>query len=366
MSDYGYIFYFQNGSDLITLPITPGELKISSGSKNKVITLISEGDINILKSPSLTEIEFEARFPMRKYPFSREPLTFEEYLSKFEAIKTKKIPVRFIVARSTPRGDRTWSTNMLVSLEEVELVENADEGDDVLVSFKLKQYREYNVKQIKIPSANPDTTSTSDTPRSDDNRTGETKTHRVESGDTLWAIAKYYYGDGSKYTLIYNANADTLNAVAQQHGKESSSNGHWIYPGTELVIPPLDGSNGDVQTVHNDGDVPGTPTSTVPKGYMVSILNKLPSDKSVVTLTYVRNGEKGVVAQRGSINQLVDAGTQITVDITYSNYDKPADNRFYVQSGSNETRALNGRYNTTRTVNTHLNFVASLNSRNGS
>jgi len=239
LSDYGYVFYFQNGSDLITLPITPGELRLSSGSKNKVVTLISEGDINILKSPSLTEIEFEARFPMRKYPFSREPLTFETYLSKFTEMKVGKKPIRFIVARQTLSGNNSWSTNMLVSLEEVEVNESANEGDDVLVSFKLKEYREYDIKTIAIPTAEPDTTSTSDIPRPDDDRTSESKTHEIKSGDTLWALAKAYYGDGSKYTVIYNANAEKLNDAARQHGKDSSSNGHWIYPGTEIVIPAL-------------------------------------------------------------------------------------------------------------------------------
>ena len=68
----GYDFYFKDGSDVLTFPITPSELSIKVGSNNKVVTLINEGDINILKSPALIEVEFEARFPMRKYPYSRE------------------------------------------------------------------------------------------------------------------------------------------------------------------------------------------------------------------------------------------------------------------------------------------------------
>ena len=56
---YGYNFYFSDGSDVLTFPITPGELNIKVGSNNKVVTLINEGDINILKSPSLIEVEFD-------------------------------------------------------------------------------------------------------------------------------------------------------------------------------------------------------------------------------------------------------------------------------------------------------------------
>lgn len=36
------------------------------------------------------------------------------------------------------------------------------------------------------------------------------KTHTVKSGDTLWGIAKSYYGNGSQFPAIFNANRDKL------------------------------------------------------------------------------------------------------------------------------------------------------------
>lgn len=62
-------------------------------------------------------------------------------------------------------------------------------------------------------------------------------TYTVVSGDTLWALAKRYYGSGTKYTIIYNANVDVIESTAKAHGKSSSSNGHWIWPGEVLTIP---------------------------------------------------------------------------------------------------------------------------------
>ena len=53
-----YIFYFDTPYGLVEFPITPGELTITNDSNNKVVTLIDEGDINILKSPSLIEVKF--------------------------------------------------------------------------------------------------------------------------------------------------------------------------------------------------------------------------------------------------------------------------------------------------------------------
>lgn len=63
--------------------------------------------------------------------------------------------------------------------------------------------------------------------------------YTIVSGDTLWAIAKKHYGSGAKYTAIYNANMETIEAAAKAHGKSSSSNGHWIYPGTVITIPEV-------------------------------------------------------------------------------------------------------------------------------
>ena len=37
-----------------------------------------------------------------------------------------------------------------------------------------------------------------------------TQYHEVKKGDTLWKIAERYYGDGSLYTKIFEANRDIL------------------------------------------------------------------------------------------------------------------------------------------------------------
>lgn len=234
---YGYNFYFSGGSSgLLTFPITPGELTLKVGSNNKVVNLISEGDINILKSPALTEIEFEARFPMRNYPYSRDVSSFQNYYDKFKALKENKESFRFIVTRTTPKGKRTWDTNILVSLEEFEINENADEGDDVIVTFTLKQYKEYGLQYLKTSSSSSKTTSTSKKARAT-TKGSKSDAYTVKTGDCLWNIAKKYYGDGSQWTKIYEANKSTIESTATSRGMGSSSNGHWIFEGTKLNIP---------------------------------------------------------------------------------------------------------------------------------
>lgn len=55
--------------------------------------------------------------------------------------------------------------------------------------------------------------------------------HRVEPGETLASLAKYYYGDGcTKYAL-----------VIWQHNRDIVADPNQIYPGQELAIPHLAG-----------------------------------------------------------------------------------------------------------------------------
>lgn len=78
------------------------------------------------------------------------------------------------------------------------------------------------VEQPVVETTRPATTST---------------THTVKSTDTLWDIAKMFYGSGAKWGTIYNANKDIIEKTARSRGLKSSDNGHWIFSGTVLTIP---------------------------------------------------------------------------------------------------------------------------------
>lgn len=66
---------------------------------------------------------------------------------------------------------------------------------------------------------------------------GQERDYIVKRGDTLWDLAKAYYGSGTKYTIIYDANHEIIEEEAKKRGRQSSNGGYWIYPGTELTIP---------------------------------------------------------------------------------------------------------------------------------
>lgn len=236
----GYDFYI----DGMKLPFAPPSLEISVGSRNETVDLINGGAINILHDPDLIEVSFEARIPMRTYPYAPQVNSFDDYYSKIKQLKEDKKPFQFIVARATPGGRVTWDTNLTMALESFTFNEDWEEGDDVLIQFELKQYKNYGTKTVKVSNGNQVTkTSGGNTTRTE--KTTEQSSYTIQSGDCLYNIAKAAYGDGSKWTVIYEANKSAIEEAAKSHGKSSSSNGHWIWPGTELVIP--DSNTADLQ-----------------------------------------------------------------------------------------------------------------------
>ncbi len=62
--------------------------------------------------------------------------------------------------------------------------------------------------------------------------------YTVTKGDTLWTIALVQLGNPLRYQEIYEINKQTIETEAQSRGKEDSGNGHWIFQGTILKLPP--------------------------------------------------------------------------------------------------------------------------------
>ena len=208
-------------------PIAPSKLDTKIKGKNKTVTLINEGEINILKMAGLTEISFDLLLPNVKYPFASYKTGFKDakfFLDQIEELKVSQKPFQFIVTRTFPNGKMLFNTNMKVSLEDYTVKESATEGFDVVVSIKLKQYKDYGTKVAKIISEKKVEVEEN---RPTDNAPSSKlpTTYTVQSGDCLWNIAKEFYGNGSKYNLIFNANKDKI------------KNANLIYPNQVLTIP---------------------------------------------------------------------------------------------------------------------------------
>jgi len=211
------------------LPVTPGKINIKINNANKTYTLMNEGEINVLKDPKLTDIEFDCMLPNVKYPFATYKNGFKkasEFLEVFEDLKVSKKSFQFIYIRTMPNGSLIAENNITVSMESYTIKEEEKEGFDMIVSVKLKQYKNYETKTAVISSDN-------ETAKIEEKREATiTMTSKepyiVQSGDSLWNIAKKIYGDGLKYTMIYEANKSII-----------GGNPNLIYAGQELTIPAI-------------------------------------------------------------------------------------------------------------------------------
>ena len=232
MAYQGYHFFVGD----LELPYAPSELTVTIGSNNQTVSLINGNEINILKNPKLTEIKFEVELPRgRQYAFANKLTSAKTYTDYFEKLMVKKIPTKLVITRPKPTMTSHHgiggtirdfeSTVLTVSLEGYEMEESAENAYDVTVSLKFKEYPTYGAV-ISVNETKSVTKSVS-----------EQTSYVVKKGDTLWGISRKFYGTGTKWKTIYNANKTTIEETAKKYGKKSSSNGHWIYPDCKLIIP---------------------------------------------------------------------------------------------------------------------------------
>lgn len=221
-----YYFYLGN----VLLPIPPSKLELKISNNNKTYDLINYSQINVLKNPGLSSLEFEVVLPNTKYPFAMYKNNFQNakyYLGVLENLKVNRSAFQFIVVRKFPNGKDIFNTNIKVALEEYTITDTTEEGFDTKVKIKLKQYKEYSTKKVQVtikhyrPPAVTRTVTTNNTAVA--KPSGQNYT--VKRGDCLWNIAKRFYGNGAKYTTIYNANRSKIR------------NPNLIYPGQVLWIP---------------------------------------------------------------------------------------------------------------------------------
>lgn len=222
-----YAVFFDKDNATYRLPVNPEQIEKTSVQAIQKFEILKLGQIAIPTHMELAEYSFECELPHRVLHYVETSggfLDADFYLRLFEQWRKERAPVRFIASNGL--GD---DINTLVLLEELTITEKAGEEGDKYVSFQLLEYREFGKKSVVIPISTTETkvviaSAKKEEPAPPVNPKSN-GTHVVQPGDTLWAIAKKYYGNGNQYPKIVNANKDKI------------KNPNLIYPGQKLVIP---------------------------------------------------------------------------------------------------------------------------------
>ena len=202
----------------IRLPVLPTSFKTVNGSVNESVNISGLGEIVIMQSRPALKFSFSRFFPATKCPgIQVENLTKPHSLiQKINSWKAGKAPVHFIVT--------ACGVDIYCTIEEFQYSEEGGDPGTYQYSITLKEYREIKVRQVKVDTKKKTASVAKNEPRVDNSV--KSKTYTVKSGDCLFNIAKKFYGSGSQYIKIYNANKKLI-----------GGNPNLIYPGQVLTIP---------------------------------------------------------------------------------------------------------------------------------
>ena len=208
-----------NGStSKMQFPVHPEQIEVSRGSQNESIKLTGVGEVTIIQKPAADRVNFSSFFPAAGFPgvsvALQSPIT---YIKKLVQWKNSGKPVRFV---STALSICDYYT-----IEQLDYYEQGGDVGTIYYTIELKLYREVSVRTVTVEEEKATVPAQEETPRVDN--TEQPQTYTVKKGDCLWNIAKKFYGNGSRYTEIYEANKSLL--------KGRSPN--MIYTGDVLVIP---------------------------------------------------------------------------------------------------------------------------------
>lgn len=219
MSSNYQLWMTGNGSSTkLQFPVHPEKIDVMRGSDNESIRLTGVGEVTIIQKPAADRVKWSGFFPAAEFPGVHGPL--QEPMKYIEQLNTWKDSEKPIYLVSTACGLSDYYT-----IERLDYSEAGGDVGTISYSLELKLYREVSVRAVTVNAAARTATVPKQevAPRVDN--TVIPKTYTVVSGDCLWNIAKKFYGDGSQYTRIYEANKDKI------------SSPNLIYPGQVLTIP---------------------------------------------------------------------------------------------------------------------------------
>lgn len=216
----------------VALSLLPDEIK-TKGSVNFIsYNFISVGEVKMPGGLKAQTFSWNGVFPgeaMKRLPFVKKqhwkaPKEMVSVINKWKENKTRLV----LMLTETP-------INYEVYVSSFESDYSGGLGD-IAYSISFVEARETTITAIPAPVSNTSSSSksnTTTTSRPASSKTASTtRTYTVKWGDCPWTLAEKYYGDGTKWPKIIDANQwlkDRNNKLGVVY--------YMLYVGDELTIP---------------------------------------------------------------------------------------------------------------------------------
>ena len=217
--------YLGTDNDKIRFPVVPSSIGVSRSNNIDTQSVLKLGEVPIFNGTSLKTIELTSFFPNQEYSFCdymgfMKPYEFSDKIQKW---MYEGKPLRIIVTDSP--------TNMQCLIQQFDTAEQ-DGTRDLYFTLNLLEYRPIEVPKLSNKNQSNNSNNSQNISRpsenNDSSNSNQQKIHKVVKGDSLWAISQKYYGNGSLYPKIKEANKSKYPSLAKSNV---------IYTNMELIIP---------------------------------------------------------------------------------------------------------------------------------
>lgn len=193
--------WLRQANNTFRFPVIPPSFEINGNATINTSNILGIGDIAVFGGLGLKTIELSSFFPNQEYSFCNYNGFPKPYdcINLIESWMREGYILRFIITET--------NINFECIIADFNYREQ-DYSRDVYFTLSLKEYRRIQISKVSINN-DEKLSSEKNVPLTKGFDTKQ-KTHKVVEGDTLFKIAKKYYGNGDSWEKIYKANEDKI------------------------------------------------------------------------------------------------------------------------------------------------------------